>query len=168
MMRQIYHPTRRKRITGWNVDKHVEALDMQQKDRIYQLYAESYGLKIDVNQTYDLLLTNPLYNDGFLISEERQINIYKDIIRDYFTHPVLIKPHPRDNVDYQRYFPECIVIDKGISSELLSFNQNLRLGTAFTVYSTSCSAFQEKAERIIVLEDYRMPADQMESLKAYR
>lgn len=159
---------RRKKVTCWNVGEHIEALDAQQKDQIFQLYAEAYGLKIDKDVTYDLLLTNPLYYASCLPSEEIQIQFYKDIIRDRFSHPVLIKPHPRDTVDYRKFFPECTVIDQEIASEVLNFSQNLRLGTVLTVYSTSGGAFQEKAEELVVMEDYHTPISQMESLKAYR
>lgn len=160
---------RHKKVTEWNVDKHIEALDAQQRDRIFQVYAEAYGLKIDVGQTYDLLLTTPLCHDGYLPSEGSQIKFYKDIIRDHLNYPVLIKPHPRDTVDYKKLFPRCIVIDKNIPSEVLTLSQSLRLGTVLTLASTSGSSFGEKAEKLTVLEeDIFAPAIQMKSLKAYR
>lgn len=160
---------RHKKVTEWNVDEHIKALDAQQRDRIFQLYAEAYGVKINVDQTYDLLLANPLYRDSYLPSEESQIKLYRDLIQKHFKYPVLIKSHPRDTVDYKKYFPECVVIDKNISSEVLNFNQNLKLGTVLTVCSTTGASFQSKAEKLIVLEeDYPLPASQMESLKPYR
>ena len=157
-----------KKLTAWNVDEHIAELNAQQKDRIFQLYADAYGLKIDASQTYDMLLTNPLFSDAYLPSEESHIKFYKDIIQKYFRNPVLIKPHPRDTVDYKSSFPECAVVDKNISSEILSFSQDLKFGTVLTLYSTSGASFREKAEKLIVLEDFRTPPDQMESLKAYR
>lgn len=161
-------PFRCKKATTWNVDEHIEALDARQKDRIFQLYAEGYGLKIDANQTYDLLLTTPLYGDSYLPSEESQVKFYQDVIRDNFIHPVLIKPHPRDKVDYKKYFPECTVIYEAIPSEILSFSQSLKLGTVLTVISSSAPAFRERAERVIILESHGTPISQMTSLEAYR
>lgn len=154
-------PFRFKKVTGWNVGKHIEALDAEKKDRIFQLYADSYGLKIDATQTYDLLLTSPLYSDSMLPSEEKQIKFYKNVIRDYFSYPVLIKPHPRDTVDYKKLFPECTVIDRGISAEVLSFSQHLKLDTVFTVDSTAVLSFQEKAEKVVFLDDPRAPVSRI-------
>ena len=157
-----------KKITGWSVDEHINALDSEQKNRIFQLYAEAYGVKIDIGQTYDLLLTNPLFRDGFLPSEEKQIKLYKDLIRERLISPVLIKPHPRDTVDYKKYFSDCIVIDKSISSEILNFSQDLRLSTVLTVFSSSGPSFREKAEKVVMLEEFQMAAHQIETLKPYQ
>ena len=159
---------RNRKVTIWDVDEHIAALTAQQKDQIFQLYVEGYSTNIDADQTYDLLLTSPLHIDAYLPSEGKQIQFYKDVIRDHFTHPVLIKPHPRDTVDYRRFFPECAVIDQNISSEILILSQNLKLGTVLTAFSSSGESFRERAEELVVLEDYRTPAAQMESLKAYR
>lgn len=159
---------RNKTVTAWNVDEHIEELDARQKDQIFQLYAKAYGLRFDAEQTYDLLLTTPLYTDSYLPSEKSQIKFYKDMIQDYFKYPVLIKPHPRDSLDYKKFFPECVVIHEGVSSEILNFSQNLKLGTVFTVDSSSAPSFREKAEKLIILEKTGAPVNQMKSLESYR
>lgn len=157
---------RGKTVTEWNVYKHVKALDAKRKEQIFQLYAEAYNLNIDMNQTYDLLMTSSFFKDGWLPSEENQVKMYKDLIRKYLNYPVLIKPHPRDNVDYRKFFPECIVINPNISSEVLSHGQNLKLKTVLTLVSSSASSFQEKAEKLIVLEE-GIPVPYMKTLKPY-
>ena len=110
-------------------------------------------------------MTTPLYTDSYLPSEESQIKLYKDVIRDYFHHPVLIKPHPRDTVDYKKIFPECAVIHEGISAEVLNFCQNLRLGTVLTVNSSSGQSFKKKAGKLINLSE---SINMTECLKAYQ
>lgn len=161
---------RHKKVTEWSVNGHIAVLDAQQKDRIFQMYAEAYGLKIDAHQTYDLLLTNQIYRFGLVPSEEKQIEFYKDVIRDHLTYPVLIKPHPMDTVDYRKFFPECIIIDSDISSEVLNFSHKLRLGTVLTLFSSSVSSFHERAKKTVVLEKDNTIFNNrpLESLKDYQ
>jgi len=156
-----------KKITVWNVEENIAKLDTDQKDRIYSLYAKAYHLNLDYNRKYDLLLTNPLYEDSYLPSETSHVNFYKDMIEKHFSNPVLIKPHPRDHVDYKKYFPETIVIDKNISSEILAMSNRLRLSTVLTVFSTSGGAFKEKAENLVILSK-SIFAHEMPFLQPYK
>jgi len=160
---------RHKKISAWDVDEHIGYLNEQQKDQIFQLYADAYKLKTNADQTYDLLLTSPLYTDAFLPSEETQIEFYKDVIRDHFNHSVLIKPHPRDTVNYHKYFPECTIVDPNISSEVLCFSQQLKLDTVLTLFSSSINSFNSKTDKLIVLEPHIPNAlpSKIESLKTY-
>lgn len=73
-----------------------------------------------------VIYTQPLYQDGF-ISREEHINIYLRIIRDSIRNLsvnefILLKPHPRDSINYEELLSEyknLLFLDKDIPSEFL-------------------------------------------------
>lgn len=140
-----------KKLTVFDSRQNLSKLSADQRDCLFYLYSKACALKIDYSKKYDLLLTNPLYSDSYLPSEESQINFYMDMVKQYFTRPVLIKPHPRDHVNYRNYFPEAVVIDENISCEILMLSKNLQLSTVLTVFSSAAGQFEGKAEQVIKL-----------------
>lgn len=63
-----------------------------------------------------LILTDPLCD------LETRRRIFSDIIEKYCQDAqVYIKPHPRDELDYHRYFGEYIIIDPTVPMEMLNF-----------------------------------------------
>lgn len=162
--------TKHTQIQEWNIDKALGSLTEAQKDQLYQIYAEANGTVLDLAAKYDLLLTTPLAGDSFVPSEAMQIRFYRDIIKAHFAESrhILIKPHPRDTLDYVQYFPDCTVIAKGISAEIFNFCKDLRLRKVLTLCSSSAYSFQSKAEQIIILEPDILEASKMNSLKDYR
>ena len=70
-----------------------------------------------------LLLTQPLYIDGTVSSEEEQIEIYKRLVAENITdEKLVIKPHPRDLTDYSEAFPEAVIFDKNMPVEVVGMN----------------------------------------------
>lgn len=152
-----------KRIVEWNVDKAIKELSTEQKECIFSIYARAYDLTVDYKECYSLLLTNPLYLDGFVDSEEKQAIFYKEIVEKYMegsTH-LLIKPHPRDRMDYRKHFPAAIIVNSSISSEILLFSRYLRLDCVLTFYSTSIHAFAGRAKKVICLANTEQEARKM-------
>jgi CRISPR/Cas system-associated protein endoribonuclease Cas2 len=92
-----------------------------------------------------ILLTQQFVADG-LMSEDEQIKIYHDILEKYDLSYVLIKPHPRDLVDYTKYFPGITVFSKVVPMQLLSL-VGIRFKKAMTVYSSSISSFPYDIEK---------------------
>ncbi len=77
-----------------------------------------------------LLLTEPLCE---LDVRER---IFKDVIRDYCQDGVvLIKPHPRDILDYKEKFKEQIVIEGKFPMEVLNFIPGLTFDKVVSVFT---------------------------------
>ncbi len=84
-----------------------------------------------------LLLTQPLYIDGTVSSEEEQIEIYKRLVAENITdEKLVIKPHPRDLTDYSAAFPEAVILDKNMPVEvmdlLLSISFKISLVSEFS------------------------------------
>lgn len=71
-----------------------------------------------------LLLTRPLYIDGILDSEEKQIELYKEIVKKEVDNELLvIKPHPRDMTDYSKDFPNSVILDKNMPVEIIELSR---------------------------------------------
>lgn len=84
-----------------------------------------------------LILTEPLCQD--LSVRER---LFRDMIAEYGTigdrkARIVIKPHPRDLLDYHRIFPEHVILDSRFPMEILNFTgaEFDRVVTVYTVPS---------------------------------
>lgn len=85
-----------------------------------------------------LVLTEPLTKS--LKTRER---LFRDIIREYGTvdgrkGAVVIKPHPRDLLDYEAKFPEDVVLDAHFPMEILNF-VGVEFDRVVTVYTVPSS-----------------------------
>lgn len=106
-----------------------------------------------------LLLTEPLCA---LDVRER---IFRDIIRDYCGDSVvLIKPHPRDELDYKNVFSEQIVIEGKFPMEVLNCIPGLVFDKVISVFTVP-HAIQFAGEIIYLGEDFM---DQYEDPKLHR
>ena len=106
-----------------------------------------------------LLLTEPLCE---LDVRER---IFKDIIRDYCQDSVvLIKPHPRDVLDYKKVFPEQIVIEGKFPMEVLNYIPGLTFDKVISVFTVP-HAIKFAGEIIYLGEDFM---DQYEAPELHR
>lgn len=102
-----------------------------------------------------LLLTQPLFVDGKLKSELSQIEMYKEMISEYSAYQLVIKPHPRDKIDYKKYFENCLaIIDSTVPAEVLSFIDAIDFDLAITAYSTSIADLDFVKEKVTFGSDY--------------
>ncbi len=90
------------------------------------------------NRPVSLILTEPLCRD--LKMREK---LFRDMIREYAGDGVvLIKPHPRDVLDYRKLFPEYIVLDGAFPMEILNFvcaDLKMEFERVVTVYTVPSS-----------------------------
>ena len=86
-----------------------------------------------------LLLTQPFYEDGKM-SINKQIDMYRNIIRHYGEENVIIKPHPRDKCDYKKEIPNILYFAKQIPMQLLAIF-GLTLDHLVTINSSSALSF---------------------------
>ncbi len=99
-----------------------------------------------------LLLTQPLFTDRIVDSEEKQVELYKTIVRKVtFGEQLVIKPHPRDLVDYSVIFPEAILIDKNMPLEILGLAQNAEYHAIVSISSTAMNFL--KAKNYFIMKD---------------
>lgn len=117
----------------------IERLTQRDKDILIRLFVEDMDTLLRQLQQGEkdkvLVLSEPLCD----LTVRRQI--FSDIIRDYTVidgrqAQVLIKPHPRDVLDYRKEFPQHIVLDGKFPMEILNYIPGLsfrRVVSVFTV-----------------------------------
>ena len=135
----------------------VDNLSGEGKDILVKLFIEDLEeikTKISAGNGRNtiLLLTEPLCE---LDVRER---IFKDCIELYGKidgeEPVvLIKPHPRDVLDYRKVFPEYIVLDGKFPMEVLNFIPGLRFRKVISVF-TVVHAIQFAEEIVYLGEEF--------------
>lgn len=90
-----------------------------------------------------IFFTQPLYMDGLPTKE--QITLTKKILAKYNHDDVIIKTHPRDKINYRNIFPDILVFDKTIPSQLFD-TVGLRFRKAVTIFSTAVCSFDYDTE----------------------
>lgn len=93
-----------------------------------------------------LLLTQPF---NVIITEKELIEIYRDALKGYNQEDILIKTHPRDNIDYQSVFKQYHVLKSPIPMELLSL-LGMDFEKAITISSTAIFSLPKETEKIIL------------------
>ena len=106
-----------------------------------------------------LILSEPLCD----LTVRRQI--FSDIIAAYGQGAqVLIKPHPRDVLDYRKEFPEYIVLDSMFPMEILNFVEGLTFEKVISVYTVT-DAIHFAREKVYLGDDFM---DRYEKPEAHR
>ena len=87
---------------------------------------------------------------------DTRVQIFKDIINTYSTIDgeeavVFIKQHPRDLLDYTKFFPEAVLLDGSFPMEMLNFIEGIRFNRVVSVYTVTDSI--EFADEKIYLGD---------------
>ena len=130
----------------------IGRLESQLNDEEKQIIANIFSVQIVPSWMYEcsLLLTQPLFAHGFALNEEHQVEIYKKIIATYCKEDecIIIKPHPRDLVDYSIYDmgKKIYILKKETPFEVYKF-----IGVSFKKYITlwSTSIADIESSRVI-------------------
>ena len=84
-----------------------------------------------------LLITQPLFVDGIVSSESEQIQFYRSLLQQYANgYDLIIKPHPRDNVDYSTVFPQAVVLNKNMPLEIIALIEKPHFAKILSAGST--------------------------------
>lgn len=146
----------------------VDGLDEEGKEILVHLFiADMDEIEEKLNagngKNKILLLTEPLCA---LDVRER---IFKDCMEKYGTidgeeSVAMIKPHPRDILDYRKVFPEDIVLDGKFPMEVLNYIKGLRFRRVISVF-TVVHGIQFAEEIVYLGEDFM---DQYEPPEMHR
>jgi hypothetical protein len=120
-------------------------MDEQKRCHILSIYDLSDADIHSLEEKTHIVLTQPFLTDG-LISEKEQVEIYENIIQKYDSSKIVLKPHPRDHVNYEKYFPDIFIFDKPVPMQLLSI-MGIRFKKAITVCSSSINSFSPETEK---------------------
>lgn len=124
-------------------------LDREQKRRILRIFmedADSFVRELGERADGDciLFLTQPHPQ-----SEEARKQICHDIIREYCQGAhVIIKPHPRDLIDYGSLRPDCTVIRGKFPVEVLNFLEGIHFKKVISIATTALDTIDFADEKI--------------------
>ena len=146
---------------GWKEvrrDALVNALTQTDKEKILKLFIPDLDkLKNACADGAFLLLTQPLCD---LATRK---HIFEDMIHRYAKDAtVIIKPHPRDTLDYKKEFPSCLILDAKFPIEVLNFYKDIHFKTVMSVMTTAIDAITFADEKVNLgwgfLDAYEDPA----------
>lgn len=135
--------------------RYVEHLTDEEKQVILKAFVKDYDALVDALKKADatgkekvLVLTEPLCD---LKTRER---IFRDIIQKYGQDAVVVlKPHPRDELDYNTIFSEYFRIDRTVPMEMLNFIPGAHFDRLISVL-TETAAIQFATEKIKLGPDF--------------
>ena len=75
--------------------------------------------------------------------------VAKEIVRDYCQgYQVVIKPHPRDDIDYKKLFADCVVIKGKFPIEVLNFIDGIHFKKAVSIITSVMGSIEFVDEKI--------------------
>lgn len=136
----------------------LEGISTRDRDLLLQAFVEDIeelkSLIFNEDKKTALILTEPLCT---LPVRKR---IFTDIINRYQeSYSILLKPHPRDELDYRKEFPGICVIEKTVPMEMLNFFESCRIDLVVSVF-TELGALECAKEKV------RLGADFMDQYEA--
>ena len=99
-----------------------------------------------------LLLPRSFVEDG-LMTQAEQNAMFKAVAAKYTAGPLFIKTHPRDTTDYHALFPDAVILERTMPSEVLNFCLPFKFARAVTVQSFVLRAFTAADEKILLTLD---------------
>ena len=136
----------------------TDALSSKEKEILVSIFIENKQeltntLKEDGTEARRVLvLTEPLCD------LETRKRIFKDIIEEYQwidgeKAQIIIKPHPRDVLDYQKFFSEYVVLDGMFPMEILNYVEGLFFDRVVSVFTVT-DAIRFAGEKLFLGEDF--------------
>jgi len=135
----------------------TENLSLQAKEMLVSIFVENKEelegmLKQAGEDAKILVLTEPLCD------LETRKQIFRDIIEEFGSVDgkqanILLKPHPRDVLDYRELFPEHIVLDGKFPMEILNYVEGLVFDKVISVFTVPHAIMFAK-EKVFLGEDF--------------
>ena len=144
----------KKKVTICKKEPLQSELTFRQKDILLEVFNLKNSLKEILTGNAVLLLTQPFYEDGYMKSQEEQKNFYKYLIANIKKkYTVIVKPHPRDEIDYEIDDANVNIINGDFPIELLNYS-GLFFQYAVTISSTSIWGLTCANETILLGIDF--------------
>ena len=132
----------------FNINKAINNLSNQD----YQEICEVFGFIPSKLKGKSVLMLQPFFEDCLVSSIDYEINIYKHILdtEGVTEEDIYIKPHPRSNINYNKYFKKAEFIPKDFPYELLVRESNdNKFKKVMSVHSSGLDAFIPIAEEVV-------------------
>ena len=143
-----------------------EALTAQQKEMMIRAFVQDADRLLDQIVHADKEKKNIMLLTEQLCTLPIREQIFRDIIREYCDGArVFIKPHPRDELDYETLFPEHIVIKGKFPMEVLNLMEGIHFHQAIAVFTQAVYEMEFVDEILFLGEDFM---DQYEDPDVHR
>lgn len=123
------------------------ALNSEQKKKMLAIFlpdAEEITKKLQGCEDCILFLS-----EGFPADKSVREKVAIEVVGTYCEgSKVVIKPHPRDDVDYEKMFPECVVIQGKFPIEVLNYIEGIHFNTAISIISSVMGSITFVDEKI--------------------
>ncbi len=132
-------------------DKLLDQLSEKDKEKIIKVFLDSKSEQqlMSMKGEYNLLMTQPLWQDQYLISEKEQADLYADLCGADL-NGIVIKPHPRDNTNYKQYYHNiACILNKNVPVEIYSLLKDVKFKNVYTLDTTALDTINF-AEKTIV------------------
>ena len=134
---------------NFNTAEEAKKLSAEEKDLICRLF------QIDnIFQGEYLLLTEWFFDGKSQKSEDELIPLRYQLLLDYCfpgeegIKPV-VKPHPADPIDYNKYLPYCTILEKNFPSELFSVVNDKKFKRIMGISSTSLLSLTDITDELL-------------------
>ena len=94
-------------------------------------------------QCKTIIFTEPFEEFGLTYAEAAEV--FRPYILQYKNDGLVIKPHPRDHMDWQSFFPDVRVLDAQIPMQIIGC-MGINIDRAITVFSTAISGLKYETE----------------------
>lgn len=131
----------RRKCTHIDIEKEWIKSSEQKQNRIKKIFGITEHLLAQCQKAHAVFLTQPFSTD-FHIPEEQLVEYYRPFLENYLRQGLIIKPHPRDYIAYERYFPTATVLQTQAPMQLLGLI-GVDFSVAITTQSTSISLFPQ-------------------------
>ena len=131
--RALYWPERQRVFDTLAV---LQNLDADQRAVLRRIFVEQ-ELPVPQRPTC-LFLPRCFFVDNMVPSQAEQDRFCRDLVEKYAEgYQLYIKPHPRDPADFSALFPQAIVLDRFMPSELLDYCFDLQFDRAVGLHTYS-------------------------------
>lgn len=127
-----------------------QELTSKQKKLMIQAFIEDADALLEqmkpryAGEEFAMFLTEP-----HPVDEEARKKVCLDVIARYCQgYRVLIKPHPRDMIDYEALCPDCVVLRGRFPIEVLNMFEGLRVKKAISILTTAMNSMDFVEEKI--------------------
>ena len=128
-----------KKSTVYSLTDLWNAANQGKRNRVLSVFDITEEDCLNMKKRSVILLTQQLATEG-TVTEEELAKIYADLLKPFPPESILIKRHPRDRVDYKKYFPQALLYDKFAPMQLFAI-MGVSFKTAVTLFSSSVTSF---------------------------
>jgi len=130
----------------------IEAISKRLSNERIQI---NFNISLNTKEKKALIITQNIYDEGYVESEIDKINIYKNLISKIpSNYKVFIKVHPRERTDYALHIDDVTVFPKTFPAELFLLLGNNTFDVGYTLFSTALDNLKDcvKNKKFVALD----------------